>query len=88
MAEKHVAVCDQCGVEEPLQGGGIEYRWKSDLPDGWVIVALAAPFGQTTILSGKNGPGHFCSWHCVAHYAVARQADADRGEPLGAVARG
>lgn len=66
MAEKHVAVCDQCGREEPWPRSfpRSEPTRAERLPHGWIVLP---------------GPVDLCSWRCVAAYAVEAQVDIDRG---------
>jgi hypothetical protein len=55
MAEKHVAVCDECGVEaavaSPLSG--------NYTPDGWLIAAVSR--STTGIVERWD----LCSWSCL-----------------------
>lgn len=60
MAEKHVAVCDNCGKEEPLVGAG------RDVPRGWVCLTLSSG-GESALVQAWI----FHAWSCAAaHSAV------------------
>lgn len=69
MAEKHVAVCDYCGKEEPLVDVG--HQWFT--PARWLFIG-SAPTGSVSL----SDLAHFCSWECVAQYAVVQRAEEDR----------
>lgn len=69
MAEKHVAVCDHCGVEEPLTFSSYN---DFGFPEGWLAL------GRARVKAVEIGGEHwqFCSWSCLRDFAPPQAATA------------
>jgi hypothetical protein len=67
MGQKHVAVCDHCGVEGDLQDTDKLCRWPVTPPKDWFVAGTVETFA-----SAEWDYACFCSKGCLADWASGK----------------